>query len=395
MKYLRILALSITISLIHFIFTINAQESDSQRLQREFREASEKGKRDFNKHTENQVEAFNAAVEKERRDYYEFIEKMNREWDAAIRSTEKNWASFSDNGDTRALTKFKDGELILETQIQKGESAEDPRVANRLATQFERLKRSSRVSSSSRDNAISSSFDEKRIRAFLLPRNLSSNLKKIRGRVTYKNYVSESGASRRKLQVRVSMRKDHLKTREKIFLPLIKRYSSQFSQDVALVMAITRTESYFNPNARSHVAFGLMQLVPTSGAVEAHKHIYGTAKVVPGSKLLDPETNVMFGTAYLQRLANRSFRAFKDPRKVVYLVIAAYNTGPNNVAKAFYGGRRVGNRLSKATPTIRSLTPDQVYRKMVVDLPYEETRKYLPKVVSSISRYVSFRPKIY
>ncbi|GIS72714.1 MAG: hypothetical protein CM1200mP10_22910 [Candidatus Neomarinimicrobiota bacterium] len=56
-------------------------------------------------------------------------------------------------------------------------------------------------------------------------------------------------------------------------------------------MAIAETESAFNPKAKSHVpAYGLMQLVPKTGARDAYQWIYKKDKYVSGDTFTNPRT---------------------------------------------------------------------------------------------------------
>lgn len=94
-----------------------------------------------------------------------------------------------------------------------------------------------------------------------------------------------------------------------------------YKVDPALIHAIMRQESRFDPDAESASgAKGLMQLMPS------------TASYVAGSKgasqLSDPETNLEIGQRYLESLLD-------DPYvdgNLIYLLIA-YNAGPGNLAK--------------------------------------------------------------
>ena len=70
----------------------------------------------------------------------------------------------------------------------------------------------------------------------------------------------------------------------------------------------------------------------------------------------------------------------------MYCAIAAYNTGVGNVAKAFNNGQSVG--MSDAVVAkINAMSPDAVYDFLKVNLPYEETRRYLVKVKSRMEKY--------
>jgi membrane-bound lytic murein transglycosylase C len=63
-------------------------------------------------------------------------------------------------------------------------------------------------------------------------------------------------------------------------------------------------------------------------------------------------------------------------------VIAAYNTGSGNVAKAF-GEKSVSSAVKK----INSMSSEQVYQHLIKNLPYKETRNYLKKVNDRMKTY--------
>jgi len=89
------------------------------------------------------------------------------------------------------------------------------------------------------------------------------------------------------------------------------------SIDPALLMAIAKVESSFNPKAvSSKGALGLMQLLPT------------TAKLVGVRDPFNPLENLKGGALYLKKLLEE----FKD----LSLALAAYNAGPEKVRA--YGG---------------------------------------------------------
>ena len=92
--------------------------------------------------------------------------------------------------------------------------------------------------------------------------------------------------------------------------------------DPALLFAIVRKESGFNPNARSSGgAIGLMQLMPaTANNMARNLHLSGSAA--------KPAINMSLGQNYVQRL-------MKEPAigdNLIFLT-AAYNAGPNAVEK--------------------------------------------------------------
>jgi transglycosylase-like protein with SLT domain len=96
---------------------------------------------------------------------------------------------------------------------------------------------------------------------------------------------------------------------------LINKYAGAYGVDPALVRAVMRNESDFNPMAVSPKgAQGLMQLMP------------GTAAVMGVQNPFDPEQNIAGGVGYLRNCLDRFGHN-------VPLAVAAYNAGPEAVAK--------------------------------------------------------------
>ena len=116
--------------------------------------------------------------------------------------------------------------------------------------------------------------------------------------------------------------------------------------DVFLVLALTRQESGFNPNARSPAnARGLMQLLPS------------TARALTGRRpnLYDAETNMRIGEEFLSRLITK----FSS----VELALAAYNAGPGRIGE-----------WKERYPTHEGM--------LFLDLiPFNETRNYVSSIV--------------
>ena len=95
--------------------------------------------------------------------------------------------------------------------------------------------------------------------------------------------------------------------------PLILKTAEKHSVDYALVKAVIRAESNFNPTAISRVgARGLMQLMP------------GTAYALRVNDSFHPEDNIEGGVRYLRYLLN----LFQGD---LHLALAAYNAGEKAV----------------------------------------------------------------
>jgi membrane-bound lytic murein transglycosylase C len=154
-------------------------------------------------------------------------------------------------------------------------------------------------------------------------------------------------------------------------------YASKNEINKELVYAVIHSESSFNPMARSHIpAFGLMQIVPQSAGVDTYHFLYGEKKLLSSTYLYNPTNNIKIGATYLHIVYFKYLRHIKDPLSRLYCAIAAYNTGAGNVARSFIGS----NNIKKASEKINTLTPDEVYKHLMRNLPYNETKHYLQKV---------------
>ena len=163
------------------------------------------------------------------------------------------------------------------------------------------------------------------------------------------------------------------------------KVASQYKVSQSLVFAIIRTESNFNPFAVSSApAYGLMQLVPTSGGREATRRARGRDGIPTKDELFDADNNIELGTAYLSVLSHKQLESIGNPISREYCVISAYNTGPGNVLRTFNRGSQ-----SDAVNEINRLEPPAVYQKLRSSLPYAETRDYLQKVVGFRRQFVT------
>lgn len=123
------------------------------------------------------------------------------------------------------------------------------------------------------------------------------------------------------------------------YLDIIRRHATSYQLEEALVKAVIKVESDYQPRIVSRKgAQGLMQLIPQ------------TAKDLKVSNPFDPYENIRGGSEYLRMMLD----LFNND---VELALAAYNSGPNTVKR--YGG-----------------IP-----------PYDETQKYVKKVKRYLDYY--------
>ena len=170
------------------------------------------------------------------------------------------------------------------------------------------------------------------------------------------------------------------------YLASIQKQSTRFELPPATILAVMHTESHFNPMAKSHIpAFGLMQVVPTSAGIDVNRFLYDIDAAMSAPYLYVSDNNIEAGSAYLHLLDKRYLKHISDPLSRKYCMIAAYNTGAGNVARAFNddGSRNIKN----ASKVINSMSPERVLEVLSANLPYDETRKYIHKVLEKEKLY--------
>ena len=170
----------------------------------------------------------------------------------------------------------------------------------------------------------------------------------------------------------------------KAFKPKVYQNSKTQNVPPELIYAIMHSESSFNPMARSYVpAFGLMQIVPRTAGRDTYKYLYKKDKLLSSSYLYDSSNNIKIGSAYLHILYYRYLKKIKNPTSRLFCTIASYNTGAGNVSRVFVGN----TNIYKAAKVINNMTPNQVYKKLLKDLPHDETKNYLKKVYKRTLMY--------
>ena len=184
--------------------------------------------------------------------------------------------------------------------------------------------------------------------------------------------------------VDIKMVKDHANIRVAKFKPLVQQYAKKYHLSENLIYAIIQTESNFNQFAVSHAgALGLMQIVPTSAGRDAYSYTKGKTWTPSKSYLFNAKNNIELGSAYIQLLGNKYLEGIYNPISKEYCIISAYNTGSGNVLKTFSSNR------NRAKNIINSKSPSEIYEILRNKLPYEETRRYLKKVVDYKKDFVN------
>jgi membrane-bound lytic murein transglycosylase C len=202
--------------------------------------------------------------------------------------------------------------------------------------------------------------------------------------------IDANGVSKNVFYVQMNMVNAHMDKRALQYAATVRKHSESTQVSRSLIYAIIKIESSFNPYAVSSVpAYGMMQLVPSSGGREAYRKAKGEDVMPSKEYLFDADNNIELGATYLGVLLNYSpLHEIRNPVSREYCAIAAYNTGPSNVLRAFSnlsGKARQEDALDK----INSMRPDEVYDMLRTRLPYAETRGYIVNAVAAKKRYAA------
>lgn len=149
-----------------------------------------------------------------------------------------------------------------------------------------------------------------------------------------------------------------------VYWPEVEEAAKGKGIDPYLVLSVMREESRFASDARSIAgALGLMQLMPQT-AQQLKKG--ANVRLAGAADLYEPEINIRLGAHYLNALVQRMGS--------IPLALAAYNGGEEAVRDWLGKGEY------------------RTVDEFIEDIPYDETRDYVKKVLTSYFEYLRFRP---
>jgi len=303
---------------------------------------------------------------------------------------QKKYVKYTQNYKSRAIVDFDAGKILVETLDEQDPqrslknavvttilTPEDPRAVD-LFSDKEIILTSDKVPYlfglvlDQQNKPVRTPADAEPFAAYLLEKKSGTRV------------IDQDGTKKTAHYVTIAMVSNLPMKQADKYRPLVHQFAQQYRISPSLVFAIIRTESNFNPYAVSSApAYGLMQLVPTSGGREAYRKAKGQDVAPSRDYLFDPANNVELGTAYLNVLMFNQLESVAHNVSREYCVIAAYNTGPSNVFRTFSRDRVA------AVNQINSLQPAGVYDQLHQHLPYQETRTYLEKVTTFRKAFVS------
>ncbi len=343
------------------------------------------------------TELYEKYYSAEKMEQEQFRKQVEEKWGDYIGSTVNDWVEYSDDASVRSQVDFEKGLARIEILVDPMELKDDKFIEKKIYAAVIKLFKSHGKTKNYKSMLEAATIVSQKP---ILESQLSfpdggkvtfGNLDRFIDRLIRRKQIHElsipaSGKSRSKIVLQFELSRDHLEKRRDLIHAFVDSSAQKYNLPSSLIYAVIHTESHFNPLARSNVpAYGLMQLVPQTGARDAYRFITGADGLVTSNYLYDIKNNIELGSAYLYLLKNKYFAEIRDSLSQTYCMIAAYNTGPGNVSRAFVSPPDLETAIEK----INDYPAAAVYDKLLSGLPYRETRDYLRKVTLNLQEYSS------
>lgn len=395
--------------LIFILFTIIctpciAQDDDDfARFQREQETKMKELEQSQNEAFARMEKEYENYVKAEQEAYNNFVKKMEGMWGKGnvAESTPKDWVEYSNEGKTRSIVDFEKGEATVQVVLDPEESPETGDGEVNAAT-IKKLEMG--IKELLTTKGTTKDFDSPVEKAVPLQETpvLENQVATPSGEIVTQQTMDESvkeiveeakpvvttvtgsdGKNRKVVTVKLDLVPDNIRIRAEKYQNEVEKYCKQFEVEPALAFAIMQTESSFNPKAKSHVpAYGLMQIVPASAGADCAKSLKKPFAKPTANYLYEPENNVEMGVHYLYLLKKRHYAKVIDKDSQTLCIIASYNTGAGNVARAM----GFGTNISKAVPTINDMGYSKLFEHLENKL-LPETQSYIRKVTERMNNF--------
>ena len=391
-----------------------------------------KGPNTFGLDDETVTKKYDQLEKKEKKKREKFKKEVEKKWDSFKESTSKTYVTYSKDLNSRTIVDFEKGEVTIEViidedegqdgsynldlemdrsiQISRGKNTWNNTILS-IATSLVNMtnifafqetgKKDSKTLNSRFTKLLSNIMKEKGddgqpiLKDQLVDakgkaaEGMSNTLDFAKSVVSKQSkkvrmHFSKDGKKRTIISLKLPLSDDHIAKRRDRYKDLIIIEARRFNIPPEIALAIAETESAFNPKAKSHVpAYGLMQLVPKTGARDAYQWIYKKDKYISGRYLYKPKNNVELGCAYLSMIRHHYFSGIRNDERAYLCAIPAYNTGVGNVSKALIDKTNIKEASKKAN----KMNKDELYNKLYTDLSSKEAKNYLKKVWARKEKY--------
>jgi len=351
----------------------------------------------FNNFQNGVILSFDDFQEKQKKEFSEFKERIDKLWGT-------NNSKFSDpvkwieyfNNKSRSVVDFKKGKATYEILISPKEVKDSVKINRHLR----KIIKKNILSKGNINNKESSGITNNNLEQepvldqqiinkdgkIVTKDNIDAFTNEVVNshKTVIKNIKGNDGKQRTLVSVSISLAPNYLQVRAQKILPVILKYSNKFNIEPELILSIIHVESYFNPKSISKAnAIGLMQIVPSTGGIEAYKYLYNKNVKLTKSYLLNPSANIELGTAYLSILMNKYFKGIINNDSKRFCTISSYNAGIGNVCVILSGTKMI-NRTVK---TVNMITPEKLYYYLSHNFKSKEARDYIEKVNTKYIMY--------
>ncbi len=384
----------ITLLLVLIGVECHAQvESEYERYVREQKAAMEQMKNDQDSKIEEMNKQYEEYVKAEKEAYSKFVKEMSAKWGEGnvAESTRKDWVEYSDNGNSRSIVDFESGEATVEVVTTPGKNVNREELEKTVKILILNKGKTKDYDSSVEkaeplsEEPVLQGLVETPSGEVVDENNVDESVKEIveNAVVEVKTVKDPDGNERQITSVSFELIPDHIRVRAEKFADQVSKYCGQFSVEPSLAYAVIQTESSFNPKAKSYVpAYGLMQIVPASAGADCAQSLKKNFSKPTANYLYDPDNNIEMGVHYLYLLRKRYFKDVNDEKKQELCVIASYNTGAGNLARALRGD----TNIKKAIPQINEMSYDELFAYLKKNL-LKETQNYIVNVTERANNF--------
>ena len=377
---------------------LNAQtESEFEKYKREQEAAMKMMASNDSASIANLEKEYQEYIKAEQEAYDNFVKEMSAMWggDNVVESTNKDWVEYSDDGTSRSKVDFEKGEVTLEIIVTPDESKSEEVIENKVEDKIKELlisRGKTKDYDTPKEKAVplqETPVLENQVQTpsgeTISNNNIEEGVKEIvkETEIVKEEIKGDDGETREVVVVKLDLAPNHIKTRAEKYKEEVEKYCRKYDVEPALAYAVMQTESSFNPKAKSYVpAYGLMQIVPASAGKDCAQSLKKSFSKPTANYLYEPENNIEMGVHYLYLLRKRYYTKVENPDSRDLCVIASYNTGAGNVARALRGD----TKISKAIPQINEMSYDELFKYFEKKL-LPETQNYIRKVTERMNDF--------
>jgi len=344
--------------------------------------ANASDKEEFDAFLRQQNEDFTSYLDEQEKDFEKFKAEVMQKWGEFIGSTQKEWVVYENDKMSRSQVDFEKGMVTIDILVPV-EEKEPVKVAEKKIKK--QLEHTLSDNWPAKKNPLAGQIWVEK-KEPLSKKNVDKFVKKkLKKKIKITTLPpTKDKVQKKKVSVSFQLVPDHLRIRAERYKPNVLKYTSRRNIDPSVVFGMIHTESCFNPMARSHIpAYGLMQIVPSSGGLDAYQFVFNQKKKPSPQMLYQPDFNIRLGVAYIDKIKNVYFKAIENETSAYLMTVAAYNTGIGNVSKAFTGR----TSISPATKKANTMTTKQVHRQLMNNLTYDEPKHYIQRVFGRSKMY--------